>query len=762
MSGLKVFEANDVKVYNLTAGRDVPMWLSERKRRQLLKKDPELKRRVELIQDFDFPTACDAITISPDQQYVLACGTYKPRVRCFELSQMSMKFERHINCEAHKLLMLSEDYTKFAMLLADRYIELHAAGGVHYRTRIPNYGRDLAYFKPTADLLVAGLNNVYALNLAEGRFKEPLSCPRTSFTSLDLNPVNGLLAAGTAQAAVKCFDPRTANTAIASLDVMRGIPPSTQRRIKGIPEITTLQFLRNGLGLAVGTASGQVLVYDIRSTKPMVVKDHNYGLPITYINEHDISDNMMTVDRKGVKFWNKETGKNYLAFEADADINCAAMFPNSGLFFLGGEESKVMSYFIPALGPAPKWCGYLDTVADELDEDEQPVVYDDYKFVTREDLGRLGLTDLIGTGVLRAHMHGFFVDARLYNEAVEALNPFAHEEYRQQRIKEQLEKGTASRLQMEKLRWKLPKVNRLLAKKMMALEGIKAEKMQEEMKEAALGELAQGQASSAAGGDADANTSSATEATAAAAAGKKKSTMSVDDLIDPRFGAIFTDPEFEVDEAAEEYRAWRPNRHLAAEVNRRADGIGAYDDDDDEDSGPEGRGSDDEEEEAALMQDLLGVQPDHDDDDNEDDGDDDGYGGRSRRGRKQRGKAMRTGRDGGPRLQEDQGDVDIRPMQTSAMSAARKEAKSTTFAKLLEATAGAEDDEDMGRRTRRVAGGKVAHISMRKAGKKTGEKSAQQKREEEVERRQGKRGIRSLGLRKPSTVAYWRGRKVRK
>ena len=70
-------------------------------------------------------------------------GTYKPRVRCFELSEMSMKFERHVTCEVSKLHMLSEDYTKFAMLLADRYVELHAAGGVHYRTRVPHYGRDL-------------------------------------------------------------------------------------------------------------------------------------------------------------------------------------------------------------------------------------------------------------------------------------------------------------------------------------------------------------------------------------------------------------------------------------------------------------------------------------------------------------------------------------------------------------------------------------------------------------------------------------------
>ena len=55
------------------------------------------------------------------------------------------------------------------------------------------------------------------------------------------------------------------------------------------------KYLRNGLTLAVGLSSGQVLMYDIRSTKPMLVKDHNYGLPVTYIYEHELTDNVGAV-----------------------------------------------------------------------------------------------------------------------------------------------------------------------------------------------------------------------------------------------------------------------------------------------------------------------------------------------------------------------------------------------------------------------------------------------------------------------------------
>ena len=33
--------------------------------------------------------------------------------------------------------------------------------------------------------------------------------------------------------------------------------------------------------------------------------------------------------------------------------------------------------------------------------------YDDYKFVTRDEVDKLGITGLIGTPMLRAYMHGY-------------------------------------------------------------------------------------------------------------------------------------------------------------------------------------------------------------------------------------------------------------------------------------------------------------------------------------------------------------------
>lgn len=57
--------------------------------------------------------------------------------------------------------------------------------------------------------------------------------------------------------------------------------------------------------------------------------------------------------------------------------------------------------------------------------------------------------------MLRAYMHGFFVDNRLYRKAAALAEPFAYDTYRQQRIDAKLEAARESRISLVR---KLPKV----------------------------------------------------------------------------------------------------------------------------------------------------------------------------------------------------------------------------------------------------------------------------------------------------------------
>lgn len=50
-----------------------------------------------------------------------------------------------------------------------------------------------------------------------------------------------------------------------------------------------------------------------------------------------------------------------------------------GIEFLAEEYFGMQAYFVPSLGPAPKWCSFLEGLTEELEETDVPVVYDDYK-----------------------------------------------------------------------------------------------------------------------------------------------------------------------------------------------------------------------------------------------------------------------------------------------------------------------------------------------------------------------------------------------
>ena len=119
---MQVSTTNDVKIYNLSAGKSLPDWLSDRQKRKLVKNDLEVRKRIELIQDFEMPAVSDCLKISRDGQYVLATGIYKPRVRCYDLHNLGIKFERCLDSEVVSFEVLSEDYTKMVFLHCDRCV----------------------------------------------------------------------------------------------------------------------------------------------------------------------------------------------------------------------------------------------------------------------------------------------------------------------------------------------------------------------------------------------------------------------------------------------------------------------------------------------------------------------------------------------------------------------------------------------------------------------------------------------------------------
>ena len=72
------------------------------------------------------------------------------------------------------------------------------------------------------------------------------------------------------------------------------------------------------------------------------------------------------------------------------------------------------TFFVPQLGQAPKWCSFLENLTEEMEETKQTQLYEDYKFVSKADLDKIGGNHLIGSNVLKAYMHGYFMQMKLY------------------------------------------------------------------------------------------------------------------------------------------------------------------------------------------------------------------------------------------------------------------------------------------------------------------------------------------------------------
>ena len=277
-----------------------------------------------------------------------------------------MKCERFMDAPAVTFEVLSDDYQKLVFLRQDRQVEFHVKYGKYYSTRIPKFGRDMAYSPMTCDLYCAcSGSDVYRLHLEQGRFLRPFETECPAVNKCELSLQHQLLGCAGTDGRIECWDQRQ-RTLAGALDVgaaLRGAGGGTAS-----VECTALQFADNGLNVGVGTSSGHCLLFDLRSTKPLQVMDHKYGLPIVSLN-FAADGYVVSADSKLVKVWGSDDGQVLTNIEPPADINDVCVWPGSGLLFMAAETQKIQTFYVPALGLAPKWCRFLDNLTEELEEE---------------------------------------------------------------------------------------------------------------------------------------------------------------------------------------------------------------------------------------------------------------------------------------------------------------------------------------------------------------------------------------------------------
>ncbi|OAA51846.1 WD repeat protein [Metarhizium rileyi] len=551
---MKLANPGTVPVYTISGAstaRPLPDWLARRRKRSL-KNDLEYQNRVELLQDFEFEEASNCIRVSEDGEWVMSTGTYKPQMHVHNLPQLSLSFTRHTNSLNHAFVLLSSDYSKSIHLQNDRRLEFHTPMGCHYEVRLPRYGRDVLYDRYATEALVPavgldseGKGEVFRMNLEQGRFMKSYQIEVGDDDELTGGGLQGGIGVGSVNVAAIAENTHNLMAFGTSIGTVEFWDPRSKARVALLAghdgQVTALDFSLSGLSLATGSSTGMVQLFDLRRPVALLKKDHGYGFPVKklfHMSNSSQEKKIMSADKRIIKLWDEATGEPWTSVEPVVDINDVAWCRNTGMLLTANEGKQQHAFFIPQLGPAPRWCSFLDSMVEEMAEEVHTETYDNYKFLTLPELKQLSLAHLIGkTNLLRPYMHGYFVASKLYEQAKLIVNPYAWEEERTKRVKEKIEKERASRIRGSKK----VKVNQKLVDRIL--------KKQEN---------------------------------------REKVDTNAGLLGDERFAQLFEDEDFAVDETSKTFQLLNPSTQIEQPVDPKAPTRYQAKDSDDESSGSDG------------------------------------------------------------------------------------------------------------------------------------------------------------------------------
>lgn len=293
-------------------------------------------KEIKILKNFDYPVSCLDMCLSESGKYLGSIGTYKPSVKIHDLTNISQKSNRHLEAEPMKIVSLSKNLEKLAILRVDRYVEFHVKYGLHERIRMPKLCYDLKYNKFNCQLLACGKSNeLYRFDLTEGRFCDPYLTTLDCVTNLDVNLVHGLIGyCGNKK--IEFIDQRNCEVVSTTL----------------IDEnLSQMSFSSNGISFCTGSELGDVKIYDLRSKNETFSYKHESEIrKIRMIGRSVVSaDKNELVIFSDVKIFDR--------IKTDCPINTLEI--DGGIIFLGTDDSDMRTYFSTEFGEIPDWCNVI-------------------------------------------------------------------------------------------------------------------------------------------------------------------------------------------------------------------------------------------------------------------------------------------------------------------------------------------------------------------------------------------------------------------
>lgn len=415
---------NNVKTYHITAESALPSKFGTRANRRIATHS-ELKNRVNFIEEFEFSGSSRLINITRDGLTVGVSGEYPPQIKIFDLADLGQTTVFSVRRTLSHFEFLTDDWSKLAALRGDRKFDLFTKAGQFSTVSLPIRCRNFVYNPPNSDIILASEDfQLLRLNLELGQFVPSIQACSQNGNTVSISDVHQLIACGFEDGQLEFYDPRDKRS-IAAIQLQN--------------EVTKTAFDKTGLKIAVGLSSGDVSLFDIRSSNPLLNYSHRNDTAInslSFTTRSGTGDQMLlSSDNRGVRIYSLDAdkGKFFTSFETKSALNDMTPFPDSGLIFAATDAKKVQVMLIPDLGPAPRFASFLDNLINdvEAEENEGTPLYDNMNFITRDELEKLGGGHFIGSSLLKPYMHGFFIPRDLYkmissSQSNEGMN---YEEY---------------------------------------------------------------------------------------------------------------------------------------------------------------------------------------------------------------------------------------------------------------------------------------------------------------------------------------------
>lgn len=292
---------------------------------------------MEVIQDFGYPASSTDVSLSENKRYLVCAGVYKPSIRIYDLNNLALKTERHLESDPARVVPLVEDGTKLCVLRNDRTVEFHAKYGYHDSVRVPNACYDMCFNKFKAEVAAGGNGrNVYRFNLDQGRFLNSYSTGIEEICSIVLNTANGLICVGGSNR-IEFIDQR-------NREIVKTV------EYKESP--TAVAFSDNGIDLGVGTLEGGVYFHDLRARKEVLKIEHNTGIKSVLFN----GKVLVSMSRDALKCCNRNSVLG--EYLSGTEMNCFEC--DRGVVFLGLDNGKMKTILSEELGETPLWCKVLE------------------------------------------------------------------------------------------------------------------------------------------------------------------------------------------------------------------------------------------------------------------------------------------------------------------------------------------------------------------------------------------------------------------